>query len=361
MRGVAAAHRMGVVHRDLKPDNIFLARDSDGNYVGPKVLDFGISKVSTEGQVDPRLTKTGAVVGTPYYMSPEQIRGAADVDKRADVYAFGVIMYECLTGRVPFDADNYGALILEIATGTARRPRELNPDLPEPLENIVMKAMAREKDQRYPDMESLIDALEPFASRVTFSVRASNPAHRRLTTAQVTSTPFVSELPAPMPPRNWAGMAAAGVAIVLVGGVGGWLLVGGGRSDEPTATQAAQAPAAPVAEPPTPTPATPEPAAAPSPAPAPVTAAPALAAPDAGVRGAAHAEAAPPQAPQAPVVAAPPPQASAEPARSERRAPAREARRPAAPAASPAPVEPAAPRPGSRAGGRTGALDVGEF
>jgi serine/threonine-protein kinase len=163
MRGVAAAHRQGVVHRDLKPDNIFLAYEEDGVRREAKVLDFGISKIA-EDATNMRLTRTGAVVGTPYYMSPEQIRGSHSLDRRADVYAFGVILYEALTGQVPFHADTYGALVLEIATGTPKSPDELVPSLTPELSRVVLRAMARDLNARYPTMESLIGALEPHAT-----------------------------------------------------------------------------------------------------------------------------------------------------------------------------------------------------
>jgi serine/threonine-protein kinase len=217
MRGVAAAHQMGVVHRDLKPDNIFLCRGSDGSYREPKVLDFGISKVSTSGdQLNPRLTRTGAVMGTPYYMSPEQIRGSSEVDQRTDVYAFGVILYEALTGQVPFDADAYSALILEIATGTPKRPRQLRADLPQALEDVVLKAMAREPEKRYRDVESLARALEPFAEGATFSMDRADPTGARQ--QRTSTTPFTSESPLRKTvSRSSLGMAL-GAAALLVGG-----------------------------------------------------------------------------------------------------------------------------------------------
>jgi serine/threonine protein kinase len=199
MRGVAAAHRQGVVHRDLKPDNIFLAYEDDGVGREPKVLDFGISKVSNEGQINPRLTRTGAVVGTPYYMPPEQIRGSDSLDRRADVYAFGVILYEALTGQVPFIADTYGALVLEIATGTPKTPDELVPDLPTELSRLVMRAMARNAQDRFPDLESLIHALEPFLHDVVPSREAREPtgSKKRLRSSgnSPMSTPFTAEPP----------------------------------------------------------------------------------------------------------------------------------------------------------------------
>ncbi|HTU57060.1 MAG TPA: protein kinase, partial [Polyangiales bacterium] len=167
MRGVAAAHRQGVVHRDLKPDNIFLAYEEDGVRREAKVLDFGISKLASDDQSTMHLTRTGAVIGTPYYMSPEQIRGKAEVDRRSDVYAFGVILYESLGGQVPFMAETYGALVLEIATGTPKPLTELVPNIPLELSRIVMCAMARDVNARYPTMEDLIAALETFTRPAT--------------------------------------------------------------------------------------------------------------------------------------------------------------------------------------------------
>jgi len=218
MRGVAAAHGMGVVHRDLKPDNIFLCRGSDGSYRQPKVLDFGISKVSTSGDMplNPRLTRTGAVMGTPYYMSPEQIRGSSEVDQRTDVYAFGVILYEALTGQVPFDADAYSALILEIATGTPKRPRELRKELPAALEDVVLRAMAREPQQRYQTVEQLARALERFAEGATFSLHPTGRSSRLATG----TTPFTSSSTITAPGKRNPLVIAAVVVVLLLGGVG---------------------------------------------------------------------------------------------------------------------------------------------
>jgi serine/threonine-protein kinase len=227
MRGVSAAHARGVVHRDLKPDNIFLCKNADGSDREPKVLDFGISKVtSADGALNPRLTRTGAVMGTPYYMSPEQLRDAAEIDERTDVYAFGVILYEALTGRVPFDAENYSALILEIATGTPKRPRQLRAEIPEGLERIVLKAMARDPDDRYANVEGLGRALEPY-SRASRKDRKDKdldePIEPQRASLSVT-TPFVSDSPMDRPSRRpWLGAVAA-VVLVLAGGGTWWAL-----------------------------------------------------------------------------------------------------------------------------------------
>jgi eukaryotic-like serine/threonine-protein kinase len=227
MRGVSAAHRQGVVHRDLKPDNIFLAYEEDGVRREPKVLDFGISKVSNEGQINPRLTRTGAVVGTPYYMSPEQIRGSDNLDRRADVYSFGVILYEALTGQVPFIADTYGALVLEIATGTPKTPSELVPGLPEELSYVVLRAMARNAPDRFADMEALIHALEPFLSDTVPTREATKAQQRRFGSGTSSiSTPFTAEPPpgGPKIPRGGkSAMVFVAGALALVVAV--WFVV----------------------------------------------------------------------------------------------------------------------------------------
>ncbi|HMI93410.1 MAG TPA: serine/threonine-protein kinase, partial [Polyangiales bacterium] len=249
MRGVSAAHAKGVVHRDLKPDNIFLCKNADGSDREPKVLDFGISKVtSIDGQLNPRLTRTGAVMGTPYYMSPEQLRDAAEIDERTDVYAFGVILYEALTGRVPFDAENYAALILEIATGTPKRPRQLRSEVPEGLERIVIKAMARDPDDRYANIDGLARALEPFSRASSRAPRKDRKDKRDSVEPQRASlsvtTPFVSDSPVDVPSRRpWLGAVAA--AVLVLGGGGVWWALKPGSDGARAGEAAAHATPAP--------------------------------------------------------------------------------------------------------------------
>lgn len=169
LRGVAFAHRQGVIHRDLKPSNIFLTHGPDGELREVKVLDFGISKLlATQGQEVPSLTRSGTLLGTPCYMSPEQIADAKGVDIRTDVYALGVVLFEMLTGRLPFRSTRLTALIVEITAKAPIRLREVRPELPEALEAMITKAMARDPADRYPDLESLARALERFAPGATF-------------------------------------------------------------------------------------------------------------------------------------------------------------------------------------------------
>lgn len=153
---LAAAHAKGVVHRDIKPENLFLLRRKDQDFV--KVVDFGISKslrASGDDEDQPRLTQTGMVLGTPLYMSPEQARGDDALDARVDVYALGVIMYEAATGRVPFVGNNYLSVISQVLNETPKPMREIRPELSEEFEAIVLRAMEKNRDERYASAEDL--------------------------------------------------------------------------------------------------------------------------------------------------------------------------------------------------------------
>ena len=146
LSGLVAAHDKGIIHRDIKPENVFLTNRA-GLAAMVKLLDFGISKMA--GAEELHLTKTGMVMGTPFYMSPEQARGDRNLDNRVDLYATGVMMYECLTGRRPFHASNYNALLMQILTTDPRSPREVRPAVSEGFERVVMRAMSRDREKRY--------------------------------------------------------------------------------------------------------------------------------------------------------------------------------------------------------------------
>ncbi|RYE89613.1 MAG: serine/threonine protein kinase, partial [Myxococcales bacterium] len=155
--GLGAAHRKGVVHRDVKPDNIFLARTPGSSEPIAKLLDFGISKMSSL-DADMHLTRTGMVMGTPYYMAPEQARGE-QLDHRVDLYAMGVILYEALTGRRPFIAPNYNALLVQILSGKPKPLRTLRPALSEAFEPVVARAMQKSPDARFQSASEFHDVL----------------------------------------------------------------------------------------------------------------------------------------------------------------------------------------------------------
>jgi tRNA A-37 threonylcarbamoyl transferase component Bud32 len=153
---LAAAHAQGIVHRDIKPENLFLLRRKEQDFV--KVVDFGISKsLRASGEEDaPRLTQTGMVLGTPLYMSPEQARGDDELDQRVDIYALGVIMYEAATGRVPFIGNNYLSVISQVLNEVPKHPREIVPELSEEFEAIVMRAMSKDKHERYASAQEML-------------------------------------------------------------------------------------------------------------------------------------------------------------------------------------------------------------
>jgi serine/threonine protein kinase len=152
------AHREQIVHRDLKPENVFITKVGDrNNFV--KLLDFGISKIMGQSAAT-ELTKTGTVLGTCHYMAPEQARGAKDLDHRVDIYAVGVILYKALTGTVPFEGDSYNEIMYKILVESFATPRSINPAIPNPVEQVVLKAMAREPEARYQSASEMRNALK---------------------------------------------------------------------------------------------------------------------------------------------------------------------------------------------------------
>ncbi|MCA9629192.1 MAG: serine/threonine protein kinase [Myxococcales bacterium] len=155
--GVAAAHEVGVIHRDLKPDNVFLVGDPNNPQV--KVLDFGLARLRDTD--DSNLTRTGVVMGTPGYMSPEQARGER-VDFRTDIYGVGAILYASLTGRAPYERETFQMTVLAVMNGDPLRPRAIDPNIPATLEVMIQKAMARDPAERYANLEEFSMALERF-------------------------------------------------------------------------------------------------------------------------------------------------------------------------------------------------------
>jgi eukaryotic-like serine/threonine-protein kinase len=156
MRGVAAAHACGITHRDIKPDNIVVARDRKSGQSIPKILDFGISKIHGEPAASPHITQAGLVIGTPIYMSMEQLNARSDLDHRADIYSFGVLLYQLFTGQLPFDGASVMEVITKIATERPRPPSRVRPGLSSAVDRVVMKAMAYRREDRYQTLEELI-------------------------------------------------------------------------------------------------------------------------------------------------------------------------------------------------------------
>src|SRR5689334_17781374 len=161
---IAEAHGLGIVHRDLKPANLFCVAGPE-NTVSIKVLDFGISKlVGPNTSHTLTLTKTSALVGSPSYMSPEQIQAARAVDGRTDIWALGVVLYELLAGRVPFDGEGAPEICLKVAK---RRPpplRQFRPDAPAALETVILRCLEKDRTKRYATVSELSLALAPFGT-----------------------------------------------------------------------------------------------------------------------------------------------------------------------------------------------------
>jgi serine/threonine-protein kinase len=172
-RALTKAHAMGIVHRDLKPDNIFLVRDDDREIA--KVLDFGIAK-RTSADVMGAQTRTGALLGTPYYMSPEQARGVKALDFRSDLWSLAVIVFECLVGRPPFEADALGALLIKIMFDPLPVPSQIAPGLPRRFDSWWVRAATREPEGRFQSAKELADSLA-LALGITRPPKSSDLRH----------------------------------------------------------------------------------------------------------------------------------------------------------------------------------------
>ncbi len=157
---LAEAHAAGLTHRDIKSSNLFLTHRTDGSPL-IKLLDFGIAKAQTV--LDGQLTATGAVMGSPSYMSPEQVRDAKTVDARSDIWSLGVTLYECLAGQPPFIATTFSALCVAIVTDPPARLSELRKDTPAGLEQVIQRCLEKEAAKRYDDVGDLAQALLPYA------------------------------------------------------------------------------------------------------------------------------------------------------------------------------------------------------
>ncbi|MDP1917435.1 MAG: protein kinase [Myxococcales bacterium] len=250
---IAAAHDAGIIHRDLKPENLFLLKRDGHHFV--KVLDFGISKFDTLLTGHAKVTNTFTALGTPLYMSPEQMRASRDVDERTDVYALAIILYEAISGAPPFAAESFAELAAMALRGEAKPLDAVAPHVPLLLSRIVARAMAPDRTQRHPSVRAFAEELEPFASSGVTSLtelpRRAQPGTERTAeadsgvsgwgptappggaTAPTTMTSALTEeaMPQVRPkgdttvvPRRFG--AAAGIAVALVAsvGVGAWVV-----------------------------------------------------------------------------------------------------------------------------------------
>jgi eukaryotic-like serine/threonine-protein kinase len=285
---LAAAHVKGIVHRDLKPDNLYLVPDdSSPGGVRVKVLDFGIAKLRGDLSGGSSKTQAGSLMGTPPYMSPEQCRGVTDeIDHRTDVYAMGIILYEMLTGSPPFVSEGWGDVVLAHLTKPPPSPRSRNPQIPESVEVVIMKALAKNANDRFSSAADMRSALRSMTAVGTFPPRPTaaamsattgstmsglpvtkQPTTFRTATGEVGAVNTLAESPSAKAAKSKRGVAIAGVsAVAVIAGVVVALSLKGKSTGDvaPVATVAPAATAPVVAPPPAPKPA---PREAPPPAP----------------------------------------------------------------------------------------------
>lgn len=292
---LAASHAKGIIHRDLKPDNIYLiTRGREKDFV--KVLDFGIAKLTGDAPGS-RRTRTGIVMGTPAYMSPEQCEGKGNIDARTDVYALGIVLYEMITGQVPFAGEGYGEVLVQHLTKRPARPTTSRGAVPPLVEAIIMKSLEKKREERFQTMEDFIEALRdpqayidarggldafyrpddgasPGAATGVMPVATPGTGMPKAPTGVGALTSVQATSAYEAPPRGNRAAIVVGGAVLAFALVGGGIFLATRGKDKAAGAVAAVAPpgaAAPAAAP-APTPAAPAPApvAAPEPVAAPV-------------------------------------------------------------------------------------------
>jgi hypothetical protein len=262
---VAEAHGLGIVHRDLKPSNLFCVRRPDGQ-LSVKVLDFGISKLGDAGRASEppgmSVTKTSAVLGSPFYMSPEQMQSAKSADAQSDIWALGIILYELLTGRVPFDGEAATEIALKVSMLPPPPPRSWRADIPPALEAVILKCLEKDRQHRYRNVAELAVPLGEFApararaciERITGTIQAAGlstsaraapraPRAPMLVASSGTIAPVGQTTPghAGGSPRGGLVVGLALAGILVVGGAGVALLRMGAGPRPPTSASASAA------------------------------------------------------------------------------------------------------------------------
>jgi serine/threonine protein kinase len=302
--GLAEAHSVGIVHRDLKPANLFLAKRSDGSK-RIKLLDFGVSKaLDDSGAGQHKLTQTSTLVGSPLYMSPEQLSSSRDVDVRTDIWALGAVLYELLMGKPPFSGGNIPQLVHAVMNEQQPSIEALHTTMPRGVDAVIARALQKQRDARYPSVAEFAADLAPFAPRhalisisrvsrllstgdrrspVGTEDTAIDTRTSRASNGQSTPLAWSGNAPPPATKKPWLGIAAAALLLLALGvaisfGLRSNAPQAGATQDERTVHVATPAPKLPEPAPeatpsapapvPVPVPAAPEPAVA-EPAPAP--------------------------------------------------------------------------------------------
>jgi serine/threonine-protein kinase len=278
--GMAEAHAAGIIHRDIKPSNFFITRRPDGSNL-LKILDFGISKTPAELS---ELTGTQTVIGTPTYMAPEQMVSARSTDSRSDIWSMGVVMYQLLEGRPPFEAETYAQLVLKVGTAP---PNPLHVALPPGLQDIVFRCLEKDPNRRIQSVGELARMLAPYASDPMTAQQSAERASRILTAPKGGQPGFpfagspggLSMTPPALTPKSWnktggsslsggAGQMGtkvvrgsstkviAGVAgLVIAAGIGGFFIATSMKNNEPKTEPKIEEPAAAAKQQMTPSPA----------------------------------------------------------------------------------------------------------
>ncbi len=230
-RALQRAHDAGIIHRDLKPENIFLVRSLDDDDEVAKVLDFGIAKIKAPPGEQPATssTKTGAVLGTPYYMSPEQARGLRNIDHRTDLWSLGVIAYKCVTGILPFEGESVGDLLVKICTGPVPTPSLTLPGLPPSFDAWFSRALEREPERRFSRASELAEGLAlaaglstrrgpPSGDEGPLATPIENPNVREAVSAPGANATSAGITASSSPMRSSRGVVLGAVAAALIGG-----------------------------------------------------------------------------------------------------------------------------------------------